>query len=173
MLIWALPSGNWRGHPLPQERMAPSWHYSQGQQVGGSQHSWEPCPAAQPKWPAIRTASDAQMEEQAQLLWVLSDQGAPRSRTEGSGPPKGSVPTKKRQDREVRFSAQADRPAVAPTSPARAKPGPTQRDEQRSNGEGGCQEGFRPPAPTVCPSQKVSCPVRQGPYSGLTPLHEC
>ena len=156
-------SGNLRGQPPPQDRRAPSWHYSQGQQVGGSQHSWEPCPAAQTKGSATRAASDAQMDEQVQLLWALSDQAAPRFRKEGAGQPKGSVPTRKRQDREVRFGTKTDRPPAAPASPARAKPGPPQKGEQGSEDEGDCQGGqpdsrfCPPPRPFAHPKK---CPVQ-------------
>ena len=91
------PSGNWRGYPLPQ-----TWRHSYGQQAGDSRHSWEPCPTAPitpntgPHTSTLSTTSDAQVDEQVQLLWALSD---PKE-----DPPKGSAPVKKQQRREVRLT---------------------------------------------------------------------
>ena len=52
--------------------------YSQGEQ--DFRQTWEPCPVAPRDWQGEWTASDAQLEEQAQLLWALSDQAVPRYR---------------------------------------------------------------------------------------------
>ena len=133
------PSGNWRGY----------------QQAGDSRHSWEPCPTAPitpntgPHTSTLSTTSDAQVDEQVQLLWALSDRK--------EDPPRGSAPVKKQQRREVRLRGQADREPVAAAPPAEAKPG-LPREE---GDEDWCQgdSDFGPPErPGAHP--KKNCPVQ-------------
>ena len=144
------PSGNWRGYPLP-----PTWHHSYGQQAGDSRHSWEPCPTAPitpntgPRTSTLSTTSDAQVDEQVQLLWALSDRK--------EDPPRGSAPVKKQQRREVRLRGQADREPVAAAPPAEAKPGLPREEGDQDWCQG--HPDFRPPErPGAHP--KKNCPVQ-------------
>ena len=144
------PSGNWRGYPLPQ-----TWHHSYGQQAGDSRQSWEPCPTAPitpntgPHTSTLSTTSDAQVDEQVQLLWALSDQK--------EDPPRGSAPVKKQQRREVRLRDQADREPVAAAPPREAKPGLPREEGDQDWCQG--HSDFRPPErPGAHP--KKDCPVQ-------------
>ena len=144
------PSGNWRGYPLPQ-----TWHHSYGQQAGDSRQSWEPCPTAPitpntgPHTSTLSTTSDAQVDEQVQLLWARSD---PKE-----DPPRGSAPVKKQQRREVRLRDQADREPVAAAPPREAKPGLPREEGDQDWCQG--HSDFRPPErPGAHP--KKDCPVQ-------------
>ena len=69
---------------------------------------WESSPATVEAWPDEWAASNLQVEEQAQLLWALSDRAAPRYRKPPPEPPEqptpAKVPSKARTKKEVRFT---------------------------------------------------------------------
>ena len=96
-----------------------------------------PCPVAPRDWQGEWTASGSQFEEQAQLLWALSDQAVPRYRKVPPSQPKASVPVKKRPDKEVKLSAPPEQDKGPLLSPAKAKPAPAQPQELRSEGKEG------------------------------------
>ena len=77
------------------------------------------------------------MEEQAQLLWALSDRAVPRYRK-----PPPEQPTKVRTEREVKFALPPDEGNNPQSSPAKAKPKATlPRKETTSDAEGGSRGG--------------------------------
>ena len=63
-----------------QGRCASDWQPSYSQWEQDFRQTWEPCPVAPRDGQGEWTTSDSQLEEQAQLLWALSDQAVPRYR---------------------------------------------------------------------------------------------
>ena len=110
------------------------------------------------EWPTSHT----QVEEQAQLLWALSDQAVPRCRKAPPSQPKASVPVRKRPDKEFKLNpplAQAKGPLF---SPVKAKSVSAPPQEMRSEGKEGrhhddsADEHHPPPRPFAhpkCPAQ--------------------
>ena len=94
-----------RQFSLPQGSSSSDWQPPYNPWEQRLEPSWEPCPGAAGEWQDECVFHSLEVEEQAQLLWALSDQSVPRYRKTPPTQPRLSAPVKKRTDREVRFAS--------------------------------------------------------------------
>ena len=102
---------------LPQGSSSSDWQPPYNPWEQSLQPDWEPYPVTAGDWQGEWAHSNPQVEEQAQLLWALSDQSVSRSRKCPLIQPKPSVPVKKKTDREVRFALSPDKDKGRPCPP--------------------------------------------------------
>ena len=161
-----------RQSQLPQGSSSSNWQPSYHPWEQNLQPHWEPYPATAVAWPDEWAPSNPQVEEQAQLLWALSDRAVPKYRKPPPVQPEQSAPTRIRTEREVKFALPPDESSNPKSSPVRAKPKATlPRKETTSDAEegsrGGTTDEHQPPArpgahPKKCPVQQdlVQLPAR-------------
>ena len=85
---------------------------------------WEAYPATAMAWQEEWAPSSSQIDEQAQLLWALSDRSVPRYRKPPSAQPKSpksTAITPKRAEREVRFALSPEERASPHSAATMAK----------------------------------------------------
>ena len=81
------------------------------------QPQWKAYPAAAMAWQEELAPSNSQIDEQAQLLWALSDRSVPRYRKPPPAQPKSpksTAITPKRAEREVSFLSPEERASPRP-----------------------------------------------------------
>ena len=148
---------------LPQGSCSSDWQPPYNPWEQGLQPAWEPYPVPSGEWQGEWAPSNPQVEEQAQLLWALSDHAVPRYRKMPSTQPKPPAPVKKRTDREVRFASPPDEDKGLPCPPTMAKsvaaPPKVERREEivRRPQEESSDEHHPPPRPGARPEK---CPVQ-------------
>ena len=148
---------------LPQGSSSSDWQPPYNRWEQSLQPDWEPYPVTAGDWQGEWAHSNPQVEEQAQLLWALSDQSVSRSRKSPPIQPKPSVPVKKKTDREVRFALSPDKDKGRPCPPTVDKTVESPpRKEKREDTVGKPQEEssdehFPPPRPGAHPKK---CPVQ-------------
>lgn len=146
-------SSDWQPSPIPQD---PWGHYSPV--------TWEPYPVQTEEWPGDWAPNSPQVEEQAQLLWALSDRAGPRYRKPAPTPSKPAAPAKKRLERaeQITLPPRAGNNSPGPTAdihptvrtPASADSGVNVELQIQ---EGGDRE-FEPPPRSGAHPKK--CPVQ-------------
>ena len=152
---------------LPQGSSSSNWQPSYHPWEQKLHSHWEPHPATAVAWPDEWASSNPQVEEQAQLLWALSDRAVPRYRKpppeQPEQPTPAKVPTKVRTEREVRFTLSPDECNNPHSSTAKAKPvaalprKDTADDTEGGAGGGPSDEHLPPPRPGAHPKK---CPVQ-------------
>ena len=113
-----------RKSQLPQGRSSSNWQPSCHTWEQNPHPQWEACPATAMAWQEEWTPSNSQVDEQAQLLWGLSDRSVPRYRKPPPAQPmspKSTAITPKRAEREVRFALSSEERASPHSSATMAK----------------------------------------------------
>ena len=155
---------------LPQGSSSSNWQPSYHPWEQQLHTHWEPYPATAVAWPDEWAASNPHMEEQAQLLWALSDRAVPRYRKpppeQPEQPTPAKVPTKVRTEKEVRFTLSPDEGNNPHSSTAKAKPvatlprKDTVDDTEGGSGGGPSDEHLPPPRPGAHSPEKMSSAIR-------------
>ena len=109
--------------PLPQGSSSSNWRPSSPPWEPAWQVAWEPSPTSAWDWQRDWTPSQPQVEEQAQLLWALSDQAVPRYRRSSAASAKHTMPSKQCRDRE---STTGPPPVIQRSDPSPTRSGPPQ-----------------------------------------------
>ena len=133
---------------LPQGSSSSDWRPSFNPWEQQLQPYWEPYPVVDGEWQGEWASSNPQVEEQAQLLWALSDQPVPKHNKTPLAQPKPPVPVKKRAEREVRFASPPEE-GQGPSCPSTVDEvrSPQHRKETKEERDGSADEHVPPPRP--------------------------
>ena len=108
----------------PAAPSSSNWQPSYHTWEQNPQPQWEAYPATAMAWQEEWAPSNSQVDEQAQLLWALSDRSVPRYRKPPPAQPKSpksTAITPKRAEREVRFALSSEERASPHSSATMAK----------------------------------------------------
>ena len=154
-----------RKSQLPQGSSSSNWQPSYHTWEQNPQPQWEAYPATAMAWQEEWAPSNSQVDEQAQLLWALSDRSVPRYRKPPPAQPKSPKSTAiipKRAEREVRFALSPEERASPHSSATMAKTAvPLPRKETQKEQEG---------CPRETPSDEHQPPARPGAHPKKCPV---